>query len=727
MATLVLSTVGAALGGPIGGALGSLIGGAIDAQLFGPGPRHGPRLGDLSIQTSSYGSPIPRIYGAMRVAGSVVWATDLKEEQNIAGGGKSGPEVISYAYSASFAVALSSRPAKRIGRVWADGKLLRGSAGDMKTPGKLRFYGGSEDQGIDPLIASVEGAGLAAAFRGLVLAVFEDLALVDYGNRIPVITFELVADEGAVAVADLVADVCRGEVASASGGPTVGGFAAHGDDRRSALSELIELTGVDVVEVDGVLAVAGSAAAVGLAAKDARSCVADGERAKAADQESRRQIPARSLPRSLALTYYDPARDYQSGQARAVISGGGRTEWRADSPVVLDASAAKAIANAAMARRWATRDRMTVRLDPSFATLVPGTGVTLPDVAGLWTIESVSVEQLVVVVELRREASGGTVLAADSGRALSEADVAIGVTDVALFDAPDLGFGTASGPSLRLAASSAGGFRAVPVTISVNGLALTSLSVPRRAALGRSASALGFAPAELLDLSNFVDVQLTTSGQILLNAEDSALAMGANAMLVGGELIQFGRALQLLPGRFRLSRLLRGRRGTEWAVGTHGIGERVVVVDRATLVEVALDRGAIGATVSAVAHGLADNPLTPPTASLNAQGEGLKPLAPAHVALMLGSAGTGSVSWQPRSVAGLAWVDGTGDPDLTGRRFAVAVTRGSASWSGEVLAATSIAIDAAGMTALGHGVASVNVTEIGSFGTSRAAIASAII
>ena len=207
MATLVLSTVGAALGGPVGGALGSLIGGAIDAQLFGPGPRHGPRLGDLSIQTSSYGSPIPRIYGAMRVAGSVVWATDLKEEQNVAGGGKSGPEVVSYAYSASFAVALSSRPAKRIGRVWADGKLLRGAAGDMKTPGKLRFYGGSEDQGIDPLIASVEGAGRAAAFRGLVLAVFEDLALVDYGNRIPVITFELIADEGAVAVSDLVADV----------------------------------------------------------------------------------------------------------------------------------------------------------------------------------------------------------------------------------------------------------------------------------------------------------------------------------------------------------------------------------------------------------------------------------------------------------------------------------------------------------------------------------------
>ncbi len=55
MATLVLTTVGTALGGPIGGALGSLVGQSIDQDLFGPGMRRGPRLGDLAVQTSSYG------------------------------------------------------------------------------------------------------------------------------------------------------------------------------------------------------------------------------------------------------------------------------------------------------------------------------------------------------------------------------------------------------------------------------------------------------------------------------------------------------------------------------------------------------------------------------------------------------------------------------------------------------------------------------------------------
>ena len=51
---------------------------SIDQQIFAPHSR-GPRLGDLSVQTSSYGTQIPRIYGTMRVAGSVIWATDLIE------------------------------------------------------------------------------------------------------------------------------------------------------------------------------------------------------------------------------------------------------------------------------------------------------------------------------------------------------------------------------------------------------------------------------------------------------------------------------------------------------------------------------------------------------------------------------------------------------------------------------------------------------------------------
>jgi len=157
MATLALNAVGTALGGPIGGALGSLIGQGIDRSLFGPGPRKGPRLNDLNVQTSSYGTLVPRIYGAMRVAGTIVWATELQETSELVG------DALVYTYSVSFAVALSSRSAMGVGRIWADGKLLRGAAGDFKVQTGFRFYRGDEDQDVDPLIASIEGLDAAPA------------------------------------------------------------------------------------------------------------------------------------------------------------------------------------------------------------------------------------------------------------------------------------------------------------------------------------------------------------------------------------------------------------------------------------------------------------------------------------------------------------------------------------------------------------------------------------
>ena len=80
MATLVLTAVGTAIGGPIGGAIGAMLGQQVDRAVFlSPKGRQGPRLSDLRVQTSSYGAAIPRLFGTVRVAGCVIWSTDLIE------------------------------------------------------------------------------------------------------------------------------------------------------------------------------------------------------------------------------------------------------------------------------------------------------------------------------------------------------------------------------------------------------------------------------------------------------------------------------------------------------------------------------------------------------------------------------------------------------------------------------------------------------------------------
>ena len=72
MATLILTAVGSAVGGPVGGAIGALIGRSVDARVFKTAAREGPRLSDLAVQTSSYGTQIPKLFGTIRVAGTVI-------------------------------------------------------------------------------------------------------------------------------------------------------------------------------------------------------------------------------------------------------------------------------------------------------------------------------------------------------------------------------------------------------------------------------------------------------------------------------------------------------------------------------------------------------------------------------------------------------------------------------------------------------------------------------
>ncbi len=207
MTTLLLQTAGQAAGGvfagPLGAAagraLGAIAGNVIDQALFAPSAPHreGPRLTDLHVMGSSEGSAVPRIWGRARLAGELIWATNLEEvvTTRSEGGGKgglapSGPQVTEYSYFANIAVGLCEGAISGIGRVWADGKLF-----DMDGV-TWRLYKGSEDQQPDSLIIAKEGEAGAPAYRGLAYVVFERLSLERFGNRLPQLSFEVFGPAG---------------------------------------------------------------------------------------------------------------------------------------------------------------------------------------------------------------------------------------------------------------------------------------------------------------------------------------------------------------------------------------------------------------------------------------------------------------------------------------------------------------------------------------------------
>jgi GTA TIM-barrel-like domain/Putative phage tail protein len=178
-------------GAQIGGAIGAFAGSLIDAALA-PG-RHvtGPRLSDVNIQSSTEGAAIPRVYGRVRVAGQLIWATQYDQTTSTTSTGGKGfaapsTSETTYNYSISFAVGLCEGPVAMIGRVWADGTLI-----DL-SQFTTRFYPGDETQAQDPLIQEIEGEGNTPAWRGLCVMVFEDVPLAQFGNRIPQLQFEVI-------------------------------------------------------------------------------------------------------------------------------------------------------------------------------------------------------------------------------------------------------------------------------------------------------------------------------------------------------------------------------------------------------------------------------------------------------------------------------------------------------------------------------------------------------
>ncbi|MBK8772510.1 MAG: hypothetical protein IPM06_19090 [Rhizobiales bacterium] len=198
----------------LGASIGMAIGGAIDPPK-GPDIK-GPRLSDLSQQTSTLGQIIPRVYGTTAIYGNVFWIennalkeTSKTESQGGKGGG--GSETTTYAYSSTFALGLCKGQIFGIRRIWINNQMIydQGSSDvgtllvSAQTQSFFAFYNGSDTQNPDPRMQADLGVGQTSAYRGLAYLVFYDLPLEKYGNTLAAaqIKVEVVTD-GAIETAE---------------------------------------------------------------------------------------------------------------------------------------------------------------------------------------------------------------------------------------------------------------------------------------------------------------------------------------------------------------------------------------------------------------------------------------------------------------------------------------------------------------------------------------------
>lgn len=205
---LVGTVIGGAIGGPIGAQIGGLVFGVLGNALFPPPAQEGPRLSDRKVSMSAYGTTVPWVVGAMRVAGNCFWASDIKEHKHTTTVGKGGgPKQNTYTYTVDIAFLLCQGEIAGVRTIWANGKKIWDAGSNnastviasSKIAASIKVYTGSEDQMPDPIMQAKDGVENTPAYRGKAYIILQEFDLTDYGGRIPNLEFEPVAQGDQVA------------------------------------------------------------------------------------------------------------------------------------------------------------------------------------------------------------------------------------------------------------------------------------------------------------------------------------------------------------------------------------------------------------------------------------------------------------------------------------------------------------------------------------------------
>lgn len=638
MATVMFSTIGQALGGPLGAVAGALVGGTVDSAIFGRG-RGG---GNLLVQRSAYGEVIPRLYGAVRVAGSVIWALPMKTGGSKGSGRK--------AYATSFAVALSSRPVRRIGRIWADGSEIRNSDGEFAVETRMRFYPGDGRQKADPIIVAAESAGGTPAYQGLAYVVFEDFAVGDFGNRIPNLSFEVFADDAAGPdgwLHDLggLTGINAGFDVAATAGAT--GYAAGGSPWSDDIRILAQLGNADTCWTDGGLRFASTPRVIAVAESEILMSGRVGT--------NMRRISLGERPRSFSIDYADPERDYQAGRQLATRRGGGNALVMRE-PVTATASMARHIADRQLRRAEAATTSCEITLSWRWLGVTVGDILVIGDIPDQWRVVRRDIDGMLVRLEaqlLPAEMIAGQ-HEGDSGRALPDPLVPVPITDIAIFEAPLPLRADISGAGAWVTATGGVGWRGAELRWSFGNGETFLGEVFQASPTGHLLAPLFEGPAEIWDERNSLLVAVQGGDFSFESRTGQAVLAGANLVRVGAELLQFRTATMVGPDTVRLSGLLRGRSGTEHAIRDHPAGTKVHLLIADQLLFVPIGGDAVGRELTITAIGRGD-PAGGAEESMVIAGHAVAPLAPVHLRAERHANHDIAFSWVSRDRSQFEW------------------------------------------------------------------------
>lgn len=440
---------------------------------------------------------------------------------------------------------------------------------------------------------------------------------------------------------------------SAASGSLLGYVVDEPSTARAALEPLIDLFGLIATDGPDGLSFS-SAGAAASAAATLSELVQDGRQPAL---EVARQAQD-NLPTEALLGFRDLMLDYQSVSAasRRPASGRGRIATTAF-PGTLEPGQAQALLDDWLRRKWFERETATVAVTPATPDTLPGALIRLPQHPGgddfvVTDVEDGLFRRLQARQVLRAAPSVWTPVIPQPKE--PETPLFDGSPFALLLDLPLFAGVISPEAQLWIAAFQKPWRNQVVFNSPETGNFTQRAVLDRPAVLGTLASALGPSFAGRVDAGTTIEIDIRQGH--LSSISRLQMLNGANAAAIQStsgvwEIVQFETVEQIAPGRWRLSRLLRGQAGTEDAM-LSGAAEGAYFV--------LLDGAPRSAGLRAGESGLALNwRIGPAAASFDdlhyvglTQAGGMRarlPLSPVHLRTQNQPDGAVQVSWVRRS------------------------------------------------------------------------------
>ena len=450
---------------------------------------------------------------------------------------------------------------------------------------------------------------------------------------------------------------------------------------RAEIEMLMQAFAFDATESEGVIRFV-ARGRPSVATVEPEDCVAPDQ----GDAVTLTRAQETALPDVVSVTFIDGNNDYQSGSISASrLAGWSDRKRDASFALVMDDVQAQGIADRALAETWIARETAKLGVPPALVALDPGDVIDLVvggrprsfrltriNDGGLRNMEAQRAEAAVYAPPLPGIAPPAVTVPPVLGAAV------LRIMDLPILIDTDV-------PWSPYAGACASPFAGILVLDSATGSSFAvDTTLPVRATMGETLNAFPAGPTAYWDDVNILSVKLY-AGELTSRTEAEILAGGANALAIGTpdgdwEIVQFCNANLTAPSTYNVTKLLRGRMGTE-----HGMRAPLATAAPVVLIDGAIAQLQTMLSERGIARfyrwgppGLdATDPAWQQT-TFTARAVGLMPWSPVHIGGTRNGSGDLSVTWVRRTRLGGGWADGVDVPlNEESERYEIDVVNGS--------------------------------------------------